>query len=223
MTSFISDSSSSNSQTPLDKWRYLTLAVSANPPHLPTHTQRIMLALNIHLQPYLSGALQDFFITLKTTGRPLKEKMFNLVSPLLDISNRTYFRQWLEDGTDQHLECRHYPGSVLKSNHCQTSENDNDDNDMAVLGQFLDKNYQSIVDKSQYCIAYGYIEKGQTLLETEILKKKRRQSHIEQALLSIYYHSQNKNALQHMTQNLVKMNRTLSEDWKKIQSIAKEW
>jgi hypothetical protein len=184
-----------------------------------------MLALDIHLQPYLSGALQDFFITLKNTGRPLKEKMFNLVSPLLDISNRAYFRQWLEEETDQNLKCIHYPGAALRSDNCQkiTVDHDSKNNDATLLERFLNKNYQNVIEKSQYCIAYGYIEEGQTLLEIEILKEKRIRPHIEQELLSIYYYSQNKSALQRMTQNLLKMNRTLSEDWKKIQSIAKEW
>jgi hypothetical protein len=225
VTSFISNLNSIDSKDPLHKWRQLTLAVQANPKKLTTHTQRIMLAMDIHLQPYLPGALQDFFIILKTTGRPIKEKMFNLTSPLLNIAQRAYFRQWLEEGTDSNLECIHYPGAVLSSNTCQkiTIEKDNEEDEAAILEDFLNKNYETPIDKARYCVAYGYINDGQKLLELQILKTRINQPLVEQELLSIYYHSQNKKALQTMTQKLLEADKPLSENWKKIQSIAKEW
>ena len=170
MTSFISDLNSTDPKDPLHKWRRLTLVVRANPKELTTHTQRIMLAMDIHLQPYLSGALQDFFITLKATGRPIKEKMFNLTSPLLTVSNRAYFRQWLEEGTDSNLDCIGYPGATLTSNTCRKVHLENEEEDeAAILEVFLDKNYDNPIDKARYCVAYGNIEEGQKLLELQIL------------------------------------------------------
>jgi hypothetical protein len=198
--------------------------VRANPKELTTHTQRIMLAMDIHLQPYLSGALQDFFITLKATGRPVKEKMFNLTSPLLDVSNRAYFRQWLEEGTDNNLDCIRYPGATLISDSCRKVRIDNKEEDeAAILETFLNENYDNPIDKARYCVAYGNIEGGQKLLELQTLSKKRKQPLVEQELLGFYYYSQNKEALDTMTQSLLKAARPLSENWKKIQSITKEW
>ncbi|HFC92095.1 MAG TPA: hypothetical protein ENJ51_04710 [Leucothrix mucor] len=224
MTSFISDLNSTDPKDPLHKWRRLTLIVRANPKELTTHTQRIMLAMDIHLQPYLSGALQDFFITLKTTGRPIKEKMFNLTSPLLNVSNRAYFRQWLKEGTDNNLDCIGYPGATLISDTCQKVHIDNDEEDEAtILEAFLNKNYDNPIDKARYCVAYGNIEEGQKLLELQILSTQKKQPLVEQELLGFYYYSQNKEALEAMTQSLLKADRPLSENWKKIQSIAKEW
>ncbi|MCK5917722.1 MAG: hypothetical protein KAG34_04825 [Cocleimonas sp.] len=224
MTSFISNLNSTTPKDPLDKWRLLTLTVRANPKELTIHTQRIMQAMDIHLQPYLSGALQDFFITLKATGRPVKEKMFNLTSPLLSVSNRAYFKQWLEEGTDNNLECIRYPGATLISDTCRKVTLDNEKEDeTTILKTFLNENYNNPIDQARYCIAYGSIEHGQTLLKHQILSKKRKQPLIEQELLGIYYHSQNKEALDAMTESLLKAVKPLSTDWKKIQSIAKKW
>jgi len=223
VTSFLSVSSSHDSQDPLYNWRQLTLAIRANPKKLPTHTQRIMLAMDIQLQPYLSGALQDFFITLKDTGRPLKEKMLHLSSPLLESSNRAYFMQWLEDNTDNHLECVRYAGATLISHSCQETNVDNEAEDEELLANFLNENYTNPINKAEYCVAYGCIEKGQKLLEVEILSNKKQSPLVEQALLSIYYHSKNKDGLDQMTQNLLNVDQTLSGDWKKIRSLAEEW
>lgn len=223
MTSFLNVSSANAPQDPLHNWRQLTLAIRANPKKLPTHTQRIMLAMDIQLQPYLSGALQDFFIILKDTGRPLKEKMFHLSSPLLESSNRAYFMQWLQDNSDKHLECVRYAGATLMSHSCQQLMVDNEPEDTQLLENFLNENYNNLIDKAEYCVAYGDIEKGQKLLEAKILSHKKQSPLVEQALLNIYYHSQNKDALESMTQNLLSADQTLSEDWKKIQGLAKEW
>lgn len=226
MTSFLSNTNFNDTKDPLRQWRHLTLAIRANPQNLPTHTQRIMLAMNIHLQPYLSGAVQDFFITLKATGRPIKEKMFNLVSPLLDSSNRDYFRQWLAEESDHNLDCIRYAGATLRSDTCKKITLETEDNkhdEATLLENFLNENYDNTINKAHYCVAYGDIERGQTLVEHDILSYEITRPKLEQALLSIYYHSQNRNALEAMTQILLKNKRALSEDWKKIQSIAKEW
>lgn len=224
MTPFLSNSTINNAKDPLSHWRQLTLNVRATPNDFANHTQRIMLAMDVQLQPYLAGAFQDFFIALKDTGRPLKEKMFRLGSPLLEGFNRHYFLQWLEEGTDANLECIRYPGSTLVSHSCRkilTTENEEDE--IAILDGFLNENYDSPIDKAQYCVAYGYIEEAQVLLEQEILHHMGRQHLTEQELLSIYYHTKNKEALIEMSAKLLKTDRLLSEDWKKVQSFVKDW
>ncbi len=224
MTSFLSDSNT-NTKDPLIHWRQLTLNVKATPNNLGNHTQRIMLAMDIQLQPYLSGAFQDFFIALKETGRPLKEKMFHLASPLLEGYSRPYFLQWLEEESDANLDCVRFPGSALISISCKKvlTTASNDEDEASILNNFLNENYDNPIDKAHYCVAYGCIEEAQKLLELEILKYKRRQRLIEQELLRIYYHSQNKQALDEMSQKLLKIKRSLSKDWQTVQSFAKDW
>jgi excinuclease UvrABC nuclease subunit len=131
--------------------------------------------------------------------------------------------QWLEDNTDSQLECVRYAGATLVSDACQETSVDNEAEDTELLENFLNENYDNPIEKAEYCVAYGCIEKGQELLEAEILTHKKQNPLIEQALLSIYYYSQNKDALDKMTQNLLEINQASSEDWKKIQSLAKEW
>ncbi|MCK5812918.1 MAG: hypothetical protein KAH03_01615 [Cocleimonas sp.] len=225
MISFLSNSNINNTKDPLNYWRQLTLTVRATPNDFANHTQRIMLAMDLQLQPYLAGSFQDFFIALKETGRPLKEKMFRLGSPLLENFSRHYFLQWLEEGTDANLECIHYPGSTLVSHRCKkviTTEKDAED-ETALLQNFLNENYDSPIDKAQYCIAYGLVDEAQELLEREIISHMGRQHLTEAELLSLYYYSHNKKALGEMSEKLLKIDRLLSDDWKKIQSFAKEW
>ena len=225
MTSFLSDSKT-NTKDPFIDWRQLTLNVKANPNNLGNHTQRIMLAMDIHLQPYLSGAFQDFFITLKETGRPLKEKMFHLASPLLEGYSRDYFLQWLEQETDANLDCMRFPGSALISTSCKktlTTKSNDEEDEASTLNNFLNENYDNPIDKAHYCVAYGCIEEAQKLLELEILKHEKRQPSIEAELLYIYYHSQDKKALDEMSQKLLKVKKSLSKDWQTVQNFAKDW
>lgn len=223
MTSFISDSSTSTTDSPLVSWRQLTLGLKANPKDLQRHTQRIMLAMDAHLQPFLPGALQDFFIVLEKTGRPLREKMFNLASPLLQNSDRAYFKKWLAQDSDASLTCQSFPGALLTSETCVAEEQVSVKEEIALLNAFLDENYSNSVDKAQYCVAYGCISHGQQLLETSLMSNRRHRKEEEQELLSIYYYSKNKLALDAMSNTLLKKDKALSEDWKKIQNISKEW
>lgn len=231
MTSSFFDSNNTfdavKTDDPLSTWRQLTLHIKAHPKDLKLHTQRIMLAMDIQLQPYLSGALHDFFLVLKTTARPLREKMFLLISPLLEINSRDYFKQWLEEDSDANLECTYYPGAIFISESCQKSlaTHDEEVDDIALLDSFLDVNFNNTIDKAHYCIAYGNIDHAQKLLELEVmlLRKGKKRSRIEQELLSIYYYTQNKQALDTMSQRILKNNKALSADWKNVQNIAKEW
>ena len=222
MTSFLSDSTSSTSDNPLASWRQLSLTLKGNSKNLQVHTQRIMLAMDAHVQPFLPGALQDFFIAIGNTGRPLREKMFNLASPLLQNGDRAYFKEWLAQDTDKSLKCEQFPGAVLKSQSCIEQEV-SEEEEVAVLDAFLNENYNNSVDKAQYCVAYGCIDHAQHLLETVLGNSAGRRRKEEQELLSIYFHSKNKQALDSMSESLLKKDKALSDDWKKVQNISKEW
>jgi len=211
---------------PLSTWRQLTLNIKGQPKNFQLHTQRIMLAMNIRLQPYLPGALNDFFLSIETAGRPLREKMFRLVSPLLETTQREYFSQWLSEDSDANLECAYYPGAVFSSNNCQKPPTDDDEvDDASLLDNFLNENYNNVIDKAHYCIAYGNIDHAQKLLELELtlIHKGKQFSKIEQELLNLYYHTKNKQALEAMSQNMLASNKQLSTEWKQVQNAAKEW
>lgn len=225
MTSFLLDSNTNNVKDPLNHWRRLTLHVTAFPNDFANHTQRIMLAMEPPLQPYLSGAFQDFFIALGGTGHSLKEKMFHLASPLLEVFSRKYFLQWLEEDSDVNLDCVRFAGSTLVSTNCKKvlMTEDEKRREAELLNTFLDENYDNTIDKARYCIAYGCIDKARELLEADLLESKGLQYSTEQELLTIYYYSQNKKALDDMSLKLLEMNKPLSKDWEKIQQLAKEW
>ncbi len=226
MTSFLSDSNTNNVKDPLNQWRQLTLHVTAFPNDFANHTQRIMLAMELPLQPYLSGAFQDFFIALRGTGRPLKEKMFHLASPLLEVFSRKYFLQWLEEDSDANLDCVRFAGSALVSTSCKKiiMTEDEKKKEVELLNTFLDENYDNSIDKAHYCIAYGCIDEARELLEVDLLEHRSSNRHsTEQELLIIYYYSHNKKALDNMSLKLLKIHGTLSSDWEKVRSLAKEW
>ncbi|MCK5902649.1 MAG: hypothetical protein KAG28_05815 [Cocleimonas sp.] len=229
MTSLPSDltyNPPSHSDDPLSHWRQLTLRVKAKPHDFNLHTQRIMLARDLQIQPYLAGALQDFFISVKTKGRPLREKMFHLVTPLLERESRTYFMTWLANDSDQGLVCKRFPGAIFLSNTCQPSEEEEDkdhDDESTVLNAFLDEQYDNPIDKALYCVAYGCIEHAQTLLEESLDTQRGINIKTEETLLEIYYYSKNKQSFDKLSKKRLETGLELSEDWKKIQNIAKEW
>ena len=168
MTSFLSDLNASATNTslskdPLSMWRQLTLNVKGNPKNLKLHTQRIMLAMDMQVQPFLAGALQDLFLTVQATGRQLREKMLHLVSPLLESKDRIYFKAWFDADSDTGLECVCYPGSVLISTNCQGSSltDDSEEKEVKILDEFLNGHYDNPVDKARYCVAYGNIDYAQ--------------------------------------------------------------
>jgi len=56
---------SSAPKNPRATFRQLTLQISGTPNDLMLHTQRILLCIDNNLPEYLSGSLQDLFLTLK--------------------------------------------------------------------------------------------------------------------------------------------------------------
>lgn len=198
----------------LDSWRRLNLSVKGQPNQFQQHSQRILFALQHKLHQFLPGALQDLFIALGKNGRPLRQRMYSLVVPLIDHNDREYFHEWLAHDTDSTLSCHRFPGSVLISQTCQTSSVDSDPYFPLASG--------SLIEKGRHAIAYGRVDITESLLEAACDKKQPDTSHIEE-LLSLYAATRQKEKLGLFANKLQKQNFKLSKHWKQVLESSKQW
>jgi len=208
---------SSASKSPRAIFRQLTLQVSGTPNDLMLHTQRILLCIDNNLPEYLSGSVQDLFLTLKDTGYDLRLKMFNLISPHIEFNERSYLQKWLADGSDKNLECEQFKGSVFRSCHCKANMNEESVNSMTTLPKF-----DSIVDESRHYVESGKLLEAHDVLATRFSKAKR-DSQVEQELLRFYYYSKNKNLLDKMLHQLDDSRWKIPKKWLKLQEISETW
>lgn len=200
----------------LNEWRRLNLGIKGQPENYQKQSQRILFALESKLYNFLPGALQDLFIALGDKGRPLRERMYSLVLPLLDQNDREYFHEWLAHNSDETLHCYRFPGSVLISTTCIGSESESD--------PYVAKSSGSIIEKSRHAITYGRIETAQSLLENAYTNTttKPENSLIEE-LLSLYAATRQKDRLIKFTDSLQHRKFKLSNHWKQVLESAKEW
>ena len=205
-----------NNANLLNEWRRLSLSINGQPDNYKQQSQRILFALESKLNQFLPGALQDLFIALGNNGRPLRERMYSLVLPLLDQNDREYFHEWLAHDSDQTLHCYRFPGAVLTSNTCIGIESESD--------PFVMKPSGSLIEKSRYAITYGRVETAQALLEKALTTTttKPENSLIEE-LLSLYAATRQKDKLINFAESLQKQKFKLSNHWKQVLQSAKEW
>ena len=198
----------------LDSWRRLNLSVKGQPNQFQRHTQRILFALEHKLYQFLPGALQDLFIALGENGRPLRERMYSLVVPLIDHNDREYFHEWLAHNNDSTLECHRFSGSVLTSKTCQIGEEDSDPYSPLTTG--------TVIQQGRHAIAYGRVENAEVLLESACAKKRPDTSHVEE-LMSLYAATRQKEKLSALADNLQTKRFKLSKHWKQVLESSKEW
>lgn len=198
----------------LDKWRRLNLSIKGQPNQFQEHSQRILFALEHNLHQFLPGALQDLFIVLGKNGRPLRERMYSLVVPLIDHNDREYFHEWLAHDSDATLACYRFPGSVLVSQTCQAGSTDSD--------PYVPLSNGSLIEQGRHAIAYGRIETSESLLETACNKKNPETSYVEE-LMSLYAATRQKEKLSVFADNLQKQRFKLSKHWKQVLESSKEW
>lgn len=198
----------------LDSWRRSNLMIKGQPSQFQQHTQRILFAIQNKLHQFLPGALQDLFIALGKNGRPLRERMYSLVVPLIDHNDREYFHEWLAHDSDSTLECHRFPGSVLISQSCLPSSEDSDPYIPLATG--------SLINKGRHAIAYGRIETTEDLLEAACDKKKPETEYVEE-LMSLYAASRQKEKLAVFAEKLQKQRFKLSKHWKQVLESSKEW
>ncbi len=96
-------------------WEQLSSSISDTPHDLILHTQRILFAVDNELPEQACTALQDLSAVLQSNGRDLRLRMFNLISPLIDETERNYFQaSFVNDDQPQQATSRQYDGLVIK-------------------------------------------------------------------------------------------------------------
>lgn len=210
-----------NNSTPQDTdliWRKLTLSVNHSADDLKLHIQRILFCLDNNLSDFSAGALQDLFIALQENGRDLRLRMFNLISPLLDYSERRYFQQSLEASLDnneglQVFEC--YQGSVLAEKYYQCG----DESKNHLPGTVVEFNNKS--EEANYLIASGKLSEARTMLESICMDDNDKQ--LSEELQSYYFYSKDKQGLEQFMAKMLQKNRKLSSSWLALRESSKIW
>jgi len=211
-----SNASSNHADDPalLDSWRRLNLSIKGQPYQFQQHSQRILFALQHKQHQFLLGALQDLFIALGKNGRPLRQRMYSLVVPLIDQHDREYFHEWLANDSDSTLECHRFPGSVLVSQTCKHSAGDADHYSPQTTG--------NLIEQGRHAIDYGRIEIAESILESACGNEKPETSYVEE-LLSLYAATRQKEKLSVFASKLQKQRFKLSNHWKQVLESSKEW
>jgi len=199
-------------------WRKLTLSINHSPQDLKLLTQRILFCLDNNLSEFSAGALQDLFIVLQNKGADLRLRMLNLISPLLDYSERKYFQQTLvvesgESSSSLSQECQHFMGSVLAAGDCELNET-----------SYLSRSseFQNKQEEAQYLIACGKLFAARELLEETYLKNKS-DSTLESELQSFFFYTKDKKGLEQFMARLLQKNNKVSSSWQALQKAATMW
>ena len=94
-------------------WKDLSDKVSNTPNDLILHSQRTLFCVDNELPEQACAALQDLFVTLKGSGKDLRFRLFNLISPIIDSNDRAYFQQCLANSQNHQPDNPQFEGSVL--------------------------------------------------------------------------------------------------------------
>lgn len=207
----------SNEQDILAIWRTLTLRISHEPENLKLHAQRLLFALENNIANYISGALQDLFICLGGKGFSLRQRMFNLISPVMVQSDRIYFQRWLMDDSDKNLACERFLGAVFKSETCQSTQEGDESNGLTTHLAFKNQ-----LVEARYNLEAGQIVKGQALLENYCIKNENDSEAINE-LQTIYSCTKNKNALIQFTQKLGEKGGQIPSVWTTLLNDSNAW
>lgn len=207
----------SNEQDILAIWRTLTLRVSHEPENLKLHAQRLLFALENNIANYISGALQDLFICLGSKGFSLRQRMFNLTSPVMVQSDRIYFQRWLMDDTDKNLACERFLGAVFKSETCQSIQEG--DESKGLNTHLVFKNQLA---EARYNLEAGQIVKGQALLENYYIKNENDSGAMNE-LQNVYSYTKNKDALINFTQKLSENSGQIPSVWATLLNDSNSW
>ncbi len=197
-------------------WRQLTLGVYSSSDNLKSHTQRILFCLDNDLSEYISGALHDLFVTLGDKGNALRQRMFNLASPVMSFTDRAYFKVWLIESSDESLACYQFSGSVLKSKTCQTQMEETK-NSYRIVPTF-----NTVLEEAEYKIESGQLLQAQTLLE-ELCLKNANDSAFQQELQRFYFYTKNKKSMDAFMIQLNDSGVKVSKTWIELQALSKAW
>lgn len=203
-------------------WRSFSLRIYNDPGNLKLHTQRLLFGLDNDLSEYVTGALQDLFVCLQQKGLPLRQRLFNLLSPIMVQSERVYFQEWLADNSDNNLKCHRFLGAVFKSETCQPV--DGLDENFALENKKFGNNsvFNSQLDEALYNLECGQIKKAKAMLENICLKNDENSLAINE-LQSLYTLTKDREGLENFTQCFTDNNKVLTEVWSNLLKATESW
>ena len=197
-------------------WRQLTLGVHSSPDNLRLHTQRILFCLDNHLSEHISGALHDLFVVLKEKGVDLRQRMFNLASPVMSFADRAYFKVWLSENSDKSLACYQFSGSVIESKTCQHQNG-------KIMNSFkVAPHFNHVLEEAEYKIESGQLDQAQVLLETSYLSNPNDIA-IQKELQRFYFHAKKKKSMGAFIVRLNDSGVKLSKTWIDLQEMSNKW
>lgn len=195
-----------------ENWRHLNLQFSSSPQNLQLATQRILFCLEHDLSKFLAGALQDLFVSLQDKGWSLRHRMYNLCSPLLQYTERSYFQKKLADSADNEINISFLGSVSMNKNFSKYGINDD----------LNTKSIDNIQTFSQGLIDKGKLSKAQSLLEEACLNNHRLKP-INQELQRFYYYSEDKNSLSSFILALQDAKKKPLKSWLDLLEKSKSW
>ena len=182
--------------------KFLAHHVRRYPLDLRAQVQRILINQD---QETLPGALQDLFIALGESGRPLRGLMLERVKHKLSDEEQQYFSSWMSGNA---YDGRFLPGSVLAvGSPVKMAKLQLPLDKVAEESQYTD-NFQEAID----CIEYGQLKRAQELLEMELMDPEG-DPRAEAELLQVYIYTKDIESREDMRKRLTELGRAPGDTW----------
>ncbi len=157
--------------------RHLEQRIVRNPRDLLSHVRRIYLASALADDITIAGALTDLFLILGREGRPLRERLLQLVSHQLDAETRRFFEAQLDGGLDENEATFDMPESRLSKRLLGTT---------SIVSRASDaKGFDDPVRLALESISRGHDDLAQAVLEGA-LETDPGNTQVSEALLALY-------------------------------------
>lgn len=187
---------------------FLRAAIHRQPDNLRRHVQHI---LGLSSQPQSSrsavyGALLDLFIVLGDKGLLLRRRMLNIASAFLREGDVALFESHLLGGLSANTVLAFYGDSVLTAALSGTADV------VAKHAETAQSQSVSVYEEALAQLEYGDVEHAALLL-AQALKQQPEREDIAEALLAVYQHQQDQNALAGMRQWYVDNDLPLPACW----------
>lgn len=144
-------------------WHFYSHAVQRNPKDLKSHTRRIFFAMQHNNSEFLSGALNDLFITLKGAGKQLRIRLLKASAPYLDKKEIVRFVIWIKSEDDQDHAYKWVSGSMLSAGLLESNKE-------LMTKQIITSAREkiSVIEEARSCIEYGQLDLAKKILEDAI-------------------------------------------------------
>jgi len=201
---------------------FLAHAVARRPADLRRHVQRVYLLQRPADAQALAGALFDLFISLGGMGRPLRERMLNTSSGILDEDLHAFLQLRLDVGlsradvmpevADAMLASGiggNLPAVILSGGNGRGSSEEG--------GDHADRDYLA---EAQSFIEYGQLDEARQTLEEGVLLMPAEQP-LQQELLEFYQYTNDRDGFFSTRQRLEALNNPFAELWNEETVFAK--